>query len=258
MKSTLPNSTPHTGDTSGTGAASLVSNELDVLAGLLPLQHFAKHGTGLSLIELGCGNAHMARELLELRLVKSVVGLEVDEQQHAKNLARPHEGLTFLQASAAAVPFADQQFDLALMLKSLHHVPLHQMGKALDEAARVLKPGGWFYVSEPVYEGALNDIVKIYNDEGMVRAAAQMALDEALDRHDSAWKGLQEKRFEMPARYASCAEFEQRMLYPTFADHRIDDAVLQAVRAAYAASASADGSARFTRPMHVRLLQKKA
>ena len=108
-----------------------------------------------------------------------------------------------------------------------------------------------------MYDGALNSIVKLFNDEGMVRMAAQLALDEALDRHDSPWKALQEQHFDMPARYASCADFEQRMLYPTFADHRVDDAVLQAVRAAYARHAAPDGSARFTRPMHVRLLQKR-
>ena len=65
----------------------LVSNELDVLARLLPLQHFARHGAGLSAIELGCGNARLGRELRELGLVTRYTGLEVDERQHAKNLA---------------------------------------------------------------------------------------------------------------------------------------------------------------------------
>lgn len=237
--------------------SELVSNELDVLAALLPLQHKAKHGPGLAVIELGCGDARLVREMLELGLARSVVALEVDERQHAKNLARPMSGLTFRQASATAVPYPDDLFDLALMLKSLHHIPLHGMGRALDEVARVLKPGGWFYVSEPVYDGTLNSIVKLFNDEGMVRMSAQLALDEALDRHDSPWKALQEQHFDMPVSYASCADFEQRMLYPTFADHRVDEPVLQAVRTAYAQHAAPDGSARFTRPMHVRLLQKR-
>jgi SAM-dependent methyltransferase len=237
-------------------SVELVSNELDVLARLLPLQHFARHGAGLSAIELGCGNARLGRELRELGLVTRYTGLEVDERQHAKNLATPVAGMAFVQAGAQAIPCANQQFDLALMLKSLHHIPLHAMGKALDEVARVLKPGGWLYVSEPVYAGALNDIVKLFNDEGMVRAAAQLALDEALDRHDSPWQALHELRFDMPARYTSSADFEQRMLYPTFADHRISDATLQAVRAALAPHLGPDG-ARFTRPMHVRVLQRK-
>lgn len=237
--------------------ADLVSNELDVLAALLPLQQRAQRGAAVNVIELGCGSARLLREMLELGLTRHAVGLEVDARQHAKNLEKPMVGLTCLQASATAVPYPDAHFDLALMLKSLHHVPLHDMARALDEAARVLKPGGWLYVSEPVYDGALNTIIKLFNDEGMVRMSAQLALDEALDRHDSPWTALQDERFDMPVRYASCADFEQRMLYPTFADHRVDDTVLQAVRAAYAHHAAPDGSARFTRPMHLRLLQKR-
>lgn len=238
--------------------ADLVSNELDVLAALLPLQQRAQSGQHLRVLEIGCGSARLLREMLELGLTRHAVGLEVDERQHTQNLSRPMAGLTCMLASATSVPFPDAHFDLALMLKSLHHVPLHQMARALDEAARVLKPGGWLYVSEPVYDGALNTFVKLFNDEGMVRMAAQLALDESLDRHDSPWTAVQEERFEMPVRYASCADFEQRMLYPTFADHRVDSAILEAVRNAYARQAQPDGSAKFTRPMHLRLLQKKA
>lgn len=246
---------PH--PTAGSDSAELISNELDVVARLLPLQHLSRHGVRLQAIELGCGNARLARELLELGLIAQYTGLEVDERQHAQNLATPAVGMAFVKAGAQAIPCADRQFDLALMLKSLHHIPLHAMGKALDEVARVLKPGGWLYVSEPVYAGALNEVVKLFNDEGMVRAAAQLALDEALDRHDSPWQALHDLHFDMPVRYASCADFEQRMLYPTFADLRISDATLQAVRAALAPHFLADG-ARFTRPMHVRVLQRKS
>lgn len=235
----------------------LVSNEIDVLAALVPLQERAAQGRPVEVIELGCGSARLARELLELKLARSVVGLETDRIQHEKNLSRPQEGLTFLLGSAAALPFADASFDLALMLKSLHHVPLHHMGKALNEAARVLRPGGWLYVSEPVYEGALNEIVKLYNDEGMVRAAAQLALDEALDRHDSPWRGEHSERFDMPVRFKDWPEFAQRMLYPSFADHRITPELSARVQAAFAPHCGPEG-ARFTRPMLVRVLQKKA
>jgi SAM-dependent methyltransferase len=66
------------------------------------------------------------------------------------------------------------------MLKSLHHVPIPLMDRALAEVARVLRPGGHLYVSEPVYEGPFNDIVRLFNDEAVVRAAAQRAVDAAL------------------------------------------------------------------------------
>jgi len=230
-----------------TPAAPLIDDELTVLAALVPL-------AGQRIIELGCGAADMARKLLGRYPDSRVTGLEVDQRQHAKNLAAPQPGLEFVAAGAQAIPFPDAGFDLALMLKSLHHVPLQLMAQALAETARVLRPGGHLYVSEPVYAGALNDLVRLFNDERVVRAAAQAALDEAL--RTAAWEQVAEQRFEMPARFRDFADFEQRMMRPTFVDHRIDDAMLATVRAAFEPHCTAEG-ARFTRPMHARLLCRR-
>ncbi|MDP1900649.1 MAG: methyltransferase domain-containing protein [Rubrivivax sp.] len=227
-------------------ALPLFDDEEAVLASLVPLD-------GQEIIELGCGAARLARALLLRHPGSRVTGLEVDERQHAKNVATPQDRLSFVAGGAQAIPSADARFDLALMLKSLHHVPLAAMDLALAETARVLRPGGHLYVSEPVYEGALNEITRLFNDEGIVRAAAQAALDAAL--RTGAWAPAGERRFAMPARFKDFAEFEQRMMRPTYADHRIDAAKLDAVRAAFEPHCSADG-ARFTRPMHVRLLRR--
>lgn len=226
---------------------ALVADELDVLEALVPL-------AGARVIELGCGAAALARALLERHADAHVTGLETDERQHAKNLAAPRDRLVFVAAGAQSIPFPDGGFDLALMLKSLHHVPTAQMARALDESARVLRPGGHLYVSEPVYAGPFNDLVRIYNEEGTVRAAAQRALDEALS--GAAWEQVAEVRFAMPLRFRDFADFEVRMMRPTFADHRIDDAKRARVEAALAPHLGPDG-ARFERPMHVRLLRRR-
>lgn len=229
-----------------TAAPLLIDDELDLLNRLVPLQAQA-------VIELGCGAARLARDLLRRHPACHVTGLEVDQRQHAKNLAEPQAGLVFLEAGAQAVPLPEASFDLALMLKSLHHVPLALMDAALDEVHRVLRPGACLYVSEPVYDGPLNEIVKLYNDEGRVRAAAQAALDRALA--GGRWRAAAEQRFEMPVQFADFDDFERRMMRPTFADHRLDDAKVARVRAAFEPHQGPDG-ARFTRPMHVRLLQR--
>jgi SAM-dependent methyltransferase len=225
-----------------------IDDELDVLAALVPL-------AGQDIIELGCGAAQLARALLLRHPDSRVTGLEVDQRQHALNLAAPQRGLHFVAGGAEDIGFADASFDLALMLKSLHHVPLPHMGLALGECARVLRPGGHLYVSEPVYEGPLNDIVRLFNDEGVVRAAAQAALDEAL--RTGAWVPAAERRFTMPVHFADFAAFERRMMRPTFADHHIDDARLAEVRRAFMPHLGPDG-ARFVRPMHVRLLRRRS
>jgi SAM-dependent methyltransferase len=225
----------------------LIVNELDLLDTLLPLD-------GARIVEAGCGAARLARDLLQRHPNAEVAGLEVDERQLAKNLAEPAPRLHFVRAGAQAIPFGDASFDGALMLKSLHHVPLERLDQALDELARVLRPGGWLYVSEPVYAGALNELIRCFNDEGEVRAAAQGALDRAIA--GGRWTAGPERRFDMPVRFRDFADFEQRMMRPTFADHHIDDAMLARVAALYAPHQGPDG-ARFTRPMHVRVLHRR-
>lgn len=227
----------------------VVSDELDEVLGTL-----VALGRAPRIIELGCGAARLARQLLRRHPGCAVVGLEVDAVQMARNQAQPQDGLSFVAAGAQAVPFPDESFDGAMMLKSLHHVPIALMDQALDEVARVLRPGGWFYVSEPVYGGALNEVVRLFNDEGVVRPAAQAALDRALAR-GRAWEAVAERRFAQSVRYADWDDFARRMLYPSFADHGITDAVIARVRAAFEPHCGPQGAA-FVRPMLARLLRR--
>jgi SAM-dependent methyltransferase len=225
---------------------ALVDDELDVLAALVPV-------AGRDIVELGCGAAKLARALLERHPDTRVTGLEVDERQHARNLAQPAGRLRFVQAGAQAIPFADASFDLALMLKSLHHVPVPLMDAALAEVARVLVPGGLLYVSEPVFAGELNEIIRLFNDEEQVRDAAQAALRRA--EAGPLWLAAGEIRFEMPVRYADVADFERRHLDVSFAERRLDAPMRAELHRRFARHMTPEG-ARFSRPMRVNLLRR--
>ena len=227
----------------------LVADELEIFRRLLP-------EPGRRVIELGCGGAALARRLLQAHSGMRYLGLEVDRVQLERNLRDVPERMRFVEAGAQRIPGKAAQFDLALMLKSLHHVPMPFMHQALAEVARVLCPGGHLYVSEPVYGGAFNDVVKTYNDEGEVRAAAQAALDRALAAADSPWVRAGEARFATQVHYADFAEFERRMMHPTFAEHHVTDEVRERAAAAFAPHCTADG-ATFERLMHVRLLRRE-
>ncbi|MGZ5194255.1 MAG: class I SAM-dependent methyltransferase [Ramlibacter sp.] len=224
----------------------LIEDELDLLAELVP-------PAGRRVVELGCGAAALARALLARYPDAYVTGLEVDQRQHAKNLASPRPHLEFVAAGAQAIPFPNASFDLALMLKSLHHVPVESMAQALAEARRVLKPGGYLYVSEPVYAGPFNDVIRLFNDEGVVRARAQAALDEAI--RGGGWTQAAERRFQTSVRFRDFADFEQRLMRPTFADHHLDERKVAQVRAAFEPHQGPEG-AHFVRPMHIRLLAR--
>ena len=83
-----------------------ITDELELLDGLVDL---AQHPR---VIELGCGAAQLSRKLLERFAASEVTALEVDERQHAKNLANPQARLNFVAAGAQAIPFEAGRFDL--------------------------------------------------------------------------------------------------------------------------------------------------
>lgn len=224
-----------------------ISDELALLQTLVDLEQHPR------IIELGCGAAELSRKLLARCPGCEITALEVDERQNAKNLLEPMPRLHFVPAGAQSIPLPAESFDLALMLKSLHHVPLDQMGQALLEVHRVLRPGGLLYVSEPVFAGALNEVMRLFHDEEQVRAAAEQAVQAAV--RSGAWEQLSETVFEMPVHYRDFAEFERRMIGVTYLTHRLDATTLGAVCARFAPHMTLDG-AHFVRPMRVNLLRK--
>ena len=205
------------------------------------------------LIELGCGRARLARQWVTQAQGRSYLGLDLDGGAMARKAQEPVPGMRFELASATQVPVEANSFDAAMMLKSLHHVPVSEMDQALQEVWRVLKPEGLLYVSEPVYAGALNEIVRLYNDEGVVRAAAQAALDRLT--RQGLWQEREAVRFTQPVHFADFAAFESRMLKPTFIDLDIDADLLVRVAQAFAPHCDENG-ADFTRPMLVRVFEK--
>lgn len=110
-------------------SADMVCDEYVIVQSLLPL-------TGARVLELGCGKAEKTRAIAQGGQVASITALEVDEIQHAKNLQITDlPNVSFRLGGAQAIPAADASFDIVLMFKSLHHVPMDQMDQALAEFA---------------------------------------------------------------------------------------------------------------------------
>jgi SAM-dependent methyltransferase len=213
----------------------------------LPLQ-------GARALELGCGTARQTRLLARSGKFASIVALEVDRIQHALNLAVEDLPLVrFGLGGAEDIPAGDASFDAVFLFKSLHHVPLDRLEKAFAEIRRVLAPGGLVYISEPVFGGDYNDILRLFHDEEHVREAAFAATREAVGSGQLAL--VSQTFFLAQVRYRDFAEFERKVIAVTHTDHRLSPELEAQVRARFESHMTARG-AEFAAPFRVDLLQK--
>jgi ubiquinone/menaquinone biosynthesis C-methylase UbiE len=220
--------------------------ELDIMERLLPFE-------GIRGIELGCGTAWLTRELARRHPDCTFVATEVDEIQHRNNQASSVSNVEFRLEGAQSIAEPDESVDAVWMLKSLHHVPVDLMGKAMDEIARVLKPGGYAYFSEPVYRGEFNALMSLIHDEKMVREQAFSAICALADRRDMV---LQQQLFlNVPGRYESWEQFESRFLKVTHTKLNIDRERYEQVKQLFLSHLGVDG-AHFLKPHRIDLLQK--
>jgi SAM-dependent methyltransferase len=211
---------------------------------------------GARVLELGCGKAEKTRTLAETGRCKEIVALEVDTIQHAHNLEITDlPTVSFRHGGAEAIPAEDGSFDIVIMFKSLHHVPQEHMDQALNEIARVLKPGGLAWISEPVFAGDLNEIMRLFHDEQIVREAAFAAVSKAVA--DGRLALERQFFFRTRSLFDSFDAFDQRMIRVTHSDHALSPELYAQVRAKFSAHLTRDG-AIFHNPQRVDLLKKPA
>ena len=226
-----------------------ITNELAVLRECLPLE-------GARVLELGCGAAATTRLLAERCGVAEIVASEVDQIQHGKNLEIDDlPAVTFKAYGAEAIDEPDARFDIVLMFKSLHHVPGEALAAAMREIHRVLKPGGLAYISEPVFDGPFNEVIRLFHDEEVVRKAAFDAVCEAV--RGGVFELREERFFRSRINWESWGQFEGGIINATHTEHNLDDALRARVRDAFERHASDEGYV-FEVPIRVDVLLKPA
>ncbi|MGD2061495.1 MAG: class I SAM-dependent methyltransferase [Acidimicrobiia bacterium] len=91
--------------------------------------------TGADALEIGCGTGLILERTQ--RVARSATGIDLSLGMVGESRRK---GLDALQASATALPFDEDSFDVVYSVKVLPHVP--EIEDALAEVARVLRPGG--------------------------------------------------------------------------------------------------------------------
>ena len=192
--------------------------------------------------------------LAETGRLKEIVALEVDDIQHQRNLQITDlPNVHFRHGGAEAIPAADNSFDIVLMFKSLHHVPMEHMNAALSEIARVLKPGGLAWISEPVFAGELNEVFRLFHDEKVVREAAFASVRKAVD--DGRLSLERQLFFNTRSFFESFDQFDRRMIQVTHTSHQLAPELYRLVKDKFESYLTPEG-ATFLNPQRVDLLRK--
>lgn len=224
-----------------------VDSESEVYNRLLSLDN--KH-----ILELGCGDAQKTRDIAISGVNRRITAMEVDRVAHGKNLQITDlPNVTFYLSGAQDIPLEDESVDVVFMFKSLHHVPTGLMEQSLREIRRVLKPAGFAYISEPVFAGEFNEILRLFHDEQKVREAAFESIREAVD--SGMFYLVEELFFDTPNTFRNFAEFEETVIKVTHSQFDLDEGLYQRVRQRFEAHMGANG-ARLSSPVRVDLLQK--
>jgi SAM-dependent methyltransferase len=116
-------------------------------------EHFGRYAfaarlaAGKRVLDVGCGAGYGLVELA--RSARFAVGIDVAREplDYAFNHYHNFTNVAFLQASASALPFVNQSFELITAFEVIEH--LTDWPRLLAEAKRVLKRSGAFLVSTP-------------------------------------------------------------------------------------------------------------
>jgi len=97
---------------------------------------------GLKWLDVGCGNGAFTEMLVDRCAPSAVSGIDPSEGQLRYARERPASRLASFQlGDAMALPFAEHEFDSAVMALVIFFVP--DPAKGVAEMVRVVRPGGW-------------------------------------------------------------------------------------------------------------------
>jgi SAM-dependent methyltransferase len=141
---------------------------------------------GISGLDIGCGEGANTRKLARLGAQMRAIDVAPTFIRHAKATEEAAPlGILYEIANGQELPFANESFDFATAFMSLMDMPDH--GRALKEAARVLRPGGFFQFSivHPCFAPPYRRLVR--DEHGQVQSIEVGRYFEPINGHVNEW-----------------------------------------------------------------------
>jgi len=137
------------------GADAMRRMILPPLAAHVGTNGVRRRGEGLRFLELGSGTGSatqsVARAFPEAKI--TCLDLSYPYTKHARKSLEELDRVECVQGDAAALEFADARFDAVYSVFMFHELPLPVREVVLDEARRVLRPGGFFGLVDSLQTG---------------------------------------------------------------------------------------------------------
>lgn len=164
--------------------------DFDVLAELVPL-------SGRTVVDVGCGDGAFVRRLRAAGADALGVDIDVTRAREADPDGR------YLTGGAEALPLDDASVDVAVLMRSLHHVP--DPDAAFPELRRVVRD--LVYIAEPLPTGNFFELMLPVDDETEVRAAAQAAIARA-----TGFERISDVEYDIAIRFDAFEDFRDMLL----------------------------------------------
>ena len=98
-----------------------------------------------ALLDVGCGTGFLI-EILAKQRTAEYCGVDLSDEMIRVARGKGIQGAQFTVGAADRLPYPDGSFDVVTCSQSFHHYPYPE--KAMQEAKRVLKPGGLYILSD--------------------------------------------------------------------------------------------------------------
>jgi len=115
-----------------------LQNELRALVRLIPAQSLV--------LDVGCGKGWITALLGSRFGSWKMIGVDISPLL-IQFAAKKYPSSIFIVGDATRLPFKSESFDAVIFVAVLHHIP--NVGAALKEAVRVLRPNGILFIHEP-------------------------------------------------------------------------------------------------------------
>ncbi|WP_170337313.1 class I SAM-dependent methyltransferase [Ruegeria arenilitoris] len=165
---------------------------------------------GIQVVDVGAGDGVYSRDLYVAGA--KVTAIEIDPDKVAKAKEDLPKNIDVRLGAAEDLPLDSGSQDLACLFFSLHHVPVEAQNTAFTEIRRVLGSSGRLHIVEPYPYGTMFDVVRLVEDETLVRTHSHETLNH-LDGVDG-FRLENKKEYVLTREYPTFEAFLEKIVWP--------------------------------------------